>query len=325
MSRGDNSQAVHRIEFSVDWPPGHAVAYLIDGDEPILVDAGMVGETGSEELHDGLDAHGFSVDEIDHLLLTHPHADHVGQVEAVLEADPTVYAPAGIQAEFNRDIETVEANTRRNLRAAGVPSERLDDAVERLLWGHRTNRGALPLDAVDNWVEADSLVEIGGREFEPMYTPGHQRSHFCYGTEIGEEQVVFSGDMVVQPFRAAAIHANFDDGVEDGVTAFYEAFDRLESRSFDRVYPGHGPVHTEFETALSESIADLDDRVEQTLTDLGRFGAGTTALALADAQSDSESERARVLPEIVGVLSMLESRGEVQSWLDGDVRRFERC
>ena len=325
MSEEDDSPAVYRIDFSVDWPPGHAAAYLIDGDEPILVDAGMVGETGTEELHDGLDAHGFGVSEIDHLLLTHPHADHVGQVEAVLEADPTVYAPVGIRDEFDREIDTVEANTRRNLRAAGVPTERLDEAVERLLWGHRTNRGALPLDAVDNWIEADSPVWIGSREFEPIYTPGHQRSHFCYGTEIGGEEVVFSGDMVVQPFRAAAIHANFDDGVEDGVTAFYEAFERLESRSFDRVYPGHGPAHTEFETTLAESIADLDDRVEQTLADLARLGEGTTALVLADAQSDSESGRARLLPEIVGVLSMLESEGKVRSWLDGDVRRFERC
>lgn len=315
---------VHRIEFSVDWPPGHAAAYLIDGEEPILVDAGMVGETGTRELHDGLDAHGFAVEDIQHLLLTHPHADHVGQVEVILEADPTVYAPRGIRAEFGKDIETIEANTRRNLRAAGIPSERLDEATERLLWGHRTNRGALPVDAVDQWIDSDSRVRIGVREFEPIYTPGHQRSHFCYGTTVGGERCLFSGDMAVKPFRAAAIHANFDDGVEDGVTAFYEALDRLDSQSFDRVYPGHGPAHTEFERTLSESIADLDERVDQTLADLAALGSGTTALALADTQSDSDGERARLLPEIVGVLAMLDAEGAVQSWTDGELRRYER-
>lgn len=166
---------------------------------------------------------------------------------------------------------------------------------------------------------------IGGREFDPIYTPGHQRSHFCYGAEIGGERVVFSGDMVVEPFRAAAIHANFDDGVEDGVAAFYDAFDRLKHRSFDRVYPGHGPAHTEFEATLAESIADLDDRVEQTLAALDALGSGTTALALADAQTEGDGERARLLPEIVGVLSMLESDGAVRSWIDSEVRRYERC
>lgn len=315
---------VHRIEFSVDWPPGHAAAYLIADEEPILVDAGMVGDEGVQELHDGLDAHGYEVRDIDHLLLTHPHADHVGQVETILEgAEPTVYAPSGVRGEFSRDIESVEAATRRNLRAAGIPSDRLDNATERLLWGHRINRDALALSAVDHWIEADSRVQVGCRTFESIYTPGHQRSHFCYGTELGDERVVFSGDMAVEPFRAAAIHANFDDGVEDGVAAFYEALDRLQARSFDRVFPGHGPTHTAYEATVAASLADLDSRVEQTLADLAEFGGATTALALAGSQSDSDGERARLLPEIVGVLAHLESDGAVRSWVDGELRRYE--
>lgn len=36
--------SVRRIGFSVDWPPGHVACYLLDLDEPVLVDAGILGE-----------------------------------------------------------------------------------------------------------------------------------------------------------------------------------------------------------------------------------------------------------------------------------------
>ena len=41
---------VHRIEFDVDWPPGHVGAYLLDTPEPILIDAGMTGERAGDRL-----------------------------------------------------------------------------------------------------------------------------------------------------------------------------------------------------------------------------------------------------------------------------------
>ena len=51
-SRG--SVAVRRLEFSVDWPPWHAAAFLVEGptDEPVLVDAGVPDATGEEELRE---------------------------------------------------------------------------------------------------------------------------------------------------------------------------------------------------------------------------------------------------------------------------------
>lgn len=50
------SVTVHRLEFSVDWPPWHAAAFLLEADDPVLVDAGVPGSTGEEEIREGLAA-----------------------------------------------------------------------------------------------------------------------------------------------------------------------------------------------------------------------------------------------------------------------------
>ncbi|WP_436344261.1 MBL fold metallo-hydrolase [Natronorubrum sp. FCH18a] len=315
---------VHRLEFTVDWPPGHTAAYLLPGAEPILVDAGMTGERGRNELIDGLEAHGYVPEDIEHLLLTHSHTDHVGQVRTLLEAgDPTVHAPAGVRERFERGLETVEGATRRNLTEAGVGERYLESAVDRLLDAHRSHRDALPLEAVDVWFDGDDPVRVGDREFDPVYTPGHHVAHHCYGTTLGDERVVFAGDMAIEPFRAAAIHVNFDDGVRDGIAAYLDALERMQRYAFDRVYPGHGPVHERYDEVVERSIADLEDRIDQCVDALEDRSKPATVTRIADAQTDSFSERARVMPELVGALECLEREGEVRSWLEDGVRYYE--
>jgi glyoxylase-like metal-dependent hydrolase (beta-lactamase superfamily II) len=62
-------------------------AYLLTGDRPALVDAGtMPGVVDVIEKH---------VDDLETVVLTHQHADHVGELDAVVDAfDPDVYAYA---------------------------------------------------------------------------------------------------------------------------------------------------------------------------------------------------------------------------------------
>jgi hydroxyacylglutathione hydrolase len=60
-------------------------AYLVEGDRTVLVDAGAM--EGVVDVIDGL------TDELDAVVLTHQHGDHVAQLDAVLDAfDAPLYA-----------------------------------------------------------------------------------------------------------------------------------------------------------------------------------------------------------------------------------------
>ncbi|MDS0476995.1 MBL fold metallo-hydrolase [Natrinema sp. 1APR25-10V2] len=319
---GDRDAIVHRLEFSVEWPPGHAAAYVIPGDEPILIDAGTPGERGSEELHAELGDHGYEPSDIEHVVLTHGHTDHVGQTPTLLEVgSPTVYAPKQLRDRFERDMEAVAERTRANLLEAGLEPEYLDSASDRLLTAHRTVRESLPADGVDVWIGDDPFT-VGTREIEPIYSPGHHIGHCCFGTTLGGERVVFSGDMAIEPFRAPALLVNFDDGVEDSVRTFCATLERLKTYQFKRVLPGHGPVHEQYEECLDRSIADLESKLDRCLD---RIESGrTTAFQIAAERAGTKRGIGRIFAETVGLVAYLEDRGDVRSVLEDGVRFYEK-
>lgn len=318
----DSEVPIHRIEFAVDWPPGHAAAYVLATDEPVLIDAGTPGERGTEELKAGLADAGYTPADIEHVVLTHGHTDHVGQTLTLCEAgSPTIYAPKQQRARYQRDMETVAERTRANLLEAGLEPDLLESASERLLAGHRMVRDSLPEAAVDRWID-DEPFSVGEHDLDPIYTPGHHISHVCFGTALDGARIIFSGDMAIQPFRAPSLLVNFDDGATESVRQFRSSLDHLATHQFDRVYPGHGPVHDRYLACLDRSRSDLEGKCEYCLKQIE--SGNTTAFQIAVARTGTKREISRIIVETVGCLGYLEHHGRVQHVLEDGVRYYER-
>lgn len=318
--------SVRRIEFSVGWPPGHVAAYLLDLDELVLVDAGMpsgfdAGDADPDESLDaGLGAAGYDVEDIDHLVVTHPHVDHVGQVPRVLEAaDPTVYAPAGVRERFGRDPDALGERVRRNAREAGLTGDHLEEAVEMAVESLRRDSALLPVEAVDEWLEPGP-VQLGPLSAEAVHVPGHQADHLAFLTEVNDEASLLAGDVALDLFRAIVMHDGLDDGYVDAFDGFYAALDRLEALDVDRVYPGHGPIHDQFHDVLERDRNSLDrqlDRVKEQLEN-----GLKTVPGVAMSLSDDRSVR-YLVPEVMSALAHLDRYGRVESTMDDGVRYYE--
>lgn len=311
---------VHRIEFDVKWPPGHAAAYLLEDDEPVLVDAGMPGENNEHALRESLADVGFGPADIDHLVLTHPHVDHVGLADIVQDAgDTTVYAPASYRKALDRSLDEVETGIRKTVREAGIPEEFADHAVERGVEHVKEIRDLLPREWIDVWMADGDHVQVGNRIFEAVLTPGHQRDHLVLATMVDEERGLFSGDMAIRPFRAAAVHANFQPTQCEGVTAYYESLDRLDALDIDRVFPGHGPVHTEYHAAIEEARTSLDRLLDRTRDALRKDGSHAVHVATERTEDVTDGPW---LPEAIAALAHLEREGCAESRLEDGVRFY---
>ncbi|MFC6720118.1 MBL fold metallo-hydrolase [Natrialbaceae archaeon GCM10025896] len=296
------------------------VVTLIDGSEPILVDAGMVGEESLEQLQAGLANAGRSLSEIEHLVVTHPHVDHLGQIPAIQEAaDPTVYAPAGVRKRLDRDRADLEETVRVNGKAAGLVGSTLEMAIEKSTESLERNQALLDPETVDHWIEHDQLFTVGGLELRAIHTPGHQADHLCYYGDLDGEAVLFSGDLLLEPFRSVIIHTGLDDGVEDGVKAFYTSLERLDGLDVDRVFPGHGPAHQQSEAMIERSRGSLDRMLDHTYG-LIEDGA-TTALDIA-AERSGDREIQYVLCEVVGALAFLEAEGRLERSVEDGVNQY---
>ena len=313
---------VHRLEFDVDWPPGHVAAYLIDGPEPVLVDAGAPAEANDRELDEGLDAFGLAPGDVRHVVVTHPHTDHIGQVPRLTEAGARLYAPEPAVEQLDRDPGELAAGVRETAIETGLDPDGTDEHVERALESLERSRRLLSPDEVDVAFEFGGSFTVGDHAFEPIHTPGHQIHHACFRVELDGTTVLFSGDALVEPFRAAALHVGLDHGAYDAVAAFYRGLDNLDGLGVDRVYPGHGPVFDDFSGVLATTRDRLGGTVGSVERTLGEIGPATpieVTLARVD-----ELDHPAVLLDTVGALGYLDERGRATFERDDDGARQYR-
>ncbi|MDZ7746037.1 MAG: MBL fold metallo-hydrolase [Halobacteriales archaeon] len=318
------TQSIHRVEFPVDWPPGHVACHLLGGAEPVLVDAGIPTTEKSEmpadeRLEAGLESAGYELSDIEHLVLTHPHVDHIGQVQTVLDAgDPTIYAPASVRERFTQDATALGERVRENAATVGLTGDTLDNEVESAVESLKRNRRLLPLEAVDEWI-TPGAVEIGHHSGTAIHTPGHQADHLAYLLEFDGDSILLSGDTVMEPFRAVLIHDGMDDGHTEAFEASFTALDRLEPHDPDRIFSGHGQPHERFDEILERDRRRLHKRLDA-IEELVADGFETMP------EVASELARGRkpryIFAETISGLAHLDQTGRIESQVRNGVRRY---
>ena len=86
LSSVDAADGVHYVDVGVHGIPNHGSVYVVDADEPAIVDAG----TGRNDDHvlAALDELGIDTDDVRHILATHVHLDHAGGAGSLAAACP---------------------------------------------------------------------------------------------------------------------------------------------------------------------------------------------------------------------------------------------
>ena len=168
------AQAVHVLDLNFQNRNDAIAAFLVPySGGAILVESGP-GST-IESLKAGLATHGYSVDDVTHVLLTHIHLDHAGAAGWLAQQGADVYVhPRG--APHMIDPSKLIASATRIYQ----------NDMDRL-WGEFL---AVPEEQVYIPEDGETLT-IGNLEFVAHYTPGHANHHIAYG--LGD--LVFAGDV----------------------------------------------------------------------------------------------------------------------------------
>ncbi len=146
----------------------------------IPTDAGLVLiETGPystfPNLTAGIEAAGYSADDVKHVLLTHIHLDHAGAAWAFAERNATIHVhPFG--ARHMADPSRLMDSARR------IYKDEMDS-----LWG---DMRAIPENRLRTAEDGYSL-SVGGKNFTALYTPGHAVHHNAWKVD----DVIFTGDV----------------------------------------------------------------------------------------------------------------------------------
>ena len=240
---------------------GVIACYLLaDASELALID---VGPTACiEQLLAGVRAAGFEPEQIRHLVLTHIHLDHAGAAGTLARLLP------GARVYVHRIGAPHLLDPSRLLSSA----QRIyGDRMERW-WG---TIEPVPEERLVILDDGDTL-EVAGRRFEVLYTPGHAVHHVAFYDV--SRRVIFPGDVAGVSLEGIGYVRPPTPPPDLSLEDWYASIDRLEALQPNTLYLPHFGVVREIPTHFAQLRTHLAEWGEIVLAGM-RAGEDDQALA----------------------------------------------
>lgn len=304
---------------------GSVNVWLLTGDPLTLVDTGPSREDALVALQEQLALHGFAIEDIELVLLTHHHLDHTGLATTIRErSGATIAAHRGTDQWGRRWSEHIEAERKFTLKLIGdhgVPGALVSEAVG---FFEMIVADGSPFDA-DLVLSDGDTVRAGDRTLRTVFRPGHSTTDTLYVDT--ESDVAFVGDHLLAKITTGAELMPTELPGDERRRALMEYLGNLRKTQvmpLRRCYPGHGPT-------IDDHGALIEDRIAFHAVRLDRIhrlvGDGCSSAFDISRQLWSEEVAASspvlVVWEVLGHLDMLVNRGLVLEEVDDrGVHRF---
>ncbi|NUR77009.1 MAG: MBL fold metallo-hydrolase [Thermoleophilia bacterium] len=310
---------VSQLPIPVPWL-GSVNVWLLEGDPLTIVDTGPSNARAAAALEEELARHGYSVEDIELVLLTHHHLDHSGLAGAIRERAGARVAAHRTAAEWGRNYQARVAAerrfTERLLAAHGVPANRIAETAP--FFEYIADESA---DYTTDVVLADGdKIVAGGRTIRVVHRPGHSTSDTLFVDEDSDE--AFVGDhLLAEITTGAEIMPTELPGRERrrSLLEYLGNLRKTEAMGLAACFPGHGPVIEDHRALIEARLAFHAERLDR-VAELVRDGCTTAFQVARRLWSDEIADTQPVLVtwEVIGHLDILVNRGTVREDIDPD-------
>lgn len=311
------------IELPTPFPVGPVTVYLAaaPGQPLTLVDTGPRTSRTRAALDAGLARLGYTVSDLQRIVVSHAHADHFGlAAELRAESGAQVVTHAWnveALADYAGDRARRTTFYAGLFRRAAVPPQILAAMYEAT---RAVNHFASPV-AVDRTVGEGDVLPLAGHPWQVLHTPGHAAGLICLydprgGTLLSSDHLLadISSNPVVEPPPPG------ESERLRSLALYREALKRVAALEVRRALPSHGPVINDVASLVARRLAFHQHRLDRILEAL-RAGAVTTwdvTLALFPDRSPLDTFLA--VSEVIGHLDVLEMEGQIEArTLPGDI------
>jgi glyoxylase-like metal-dependent hydrolase (beta-lactamase superfamily II) len=292
---------------------GSVNAWLLPGDPVTLIDTGPRDDGALSALEAGLRREGLRVEDIELLLATHHHLDHVGLAATIQRRSGAAVAVldrmADYAARYSAGVEEDRRFARGLMTHHGVPDQLVADTDE--LWNYI--RATTEDFRTDVRLSEGDQVRAGGRTLRVVARPGHSTTDTVFVDE--HDAVAFVGDHLL-----ATISSNTEicaperaaDGRARSRLRYLESLERTRSMPLARLLTGHGAPVTEHARLVRARLRDHRRRCERILAVLedGPQTAFEIAGGLWPERTVAE-QSLLVVWEVIGNLELLLAAGAV--------------
>lgn len=309
-----------RIELSLGIMFQTVNCYLIPGEQLTLIDCGLDSESNWLSFQKKLNNLGYKVKDIEQVIITHEHRDHIGLLPEVMEnSDCLVRVPKSIEGWFSEPDVLKERQGKFNekiFRTLGFPEE-IYDQITQFYQTANLGRKIEELDRFQFFEEGDFL-SLGNTEWEVMNTPGHSPTQYVFFEK--EQKRIFGSDMLL-PIAPMPIptenHKNKEQPIQP-LNDLIDSFGRLKDFNFETVYPGHGPVFSDANKMIDKQLGRIQMRKEECL-EIIKNGYHTPY------QINRRMYPYQQIPPdfsgmfmILGYTDLLQAEGRIKGEIDGD-------
>lgn len=207
--------------------------YIINcGGSLVMIDTGAGCNT--KTIIENIKKDGLDPENIDHILLTHSHADHGGGAALIKNLYSLEVCISEIEAEC--------------LASDDESMIKLDVAKRSGLYSPEYTFS--PCDA-SVLLKNKDRIEINGFTFEAIEVPGHSQGSICYQVRLAEGIALFTGDVVFYDGTIGMLNCDGSD-----LSEYRKNIHRISCLNIDLLLPGH------FVFVLSDGQKHIDKAVK---------------------------------------------------------------
>jgi glyoxylase-like metal-dependent hydrolase (beta-lactamase superfamily II) len=322
---------IHCLPIPTPFAVGRVNCYLIDDDPLTLVDTGPNSGKSLDELETALRDHGRRIEDLERIVVTHQHLDHMGLVGILARRSSaevcTIDVLAPVLEEFGAHAERDDELAVALMLRHGIPR----DVVSALRTVSRSFRGWGGSAHVDRPLADGEALDFAGRTLQALHRPGHSPSDTLFWD--AERSLLIGGDhllanissnpLVSRPLGGRSGEPG--DGRPRALMTYLRSLAETRAMPIDVVLTGHGDP-------VDDHAALIDERVgmhERRARKIGDLIAERPATAYEIAQAlwgnVAVTQAYLTLSEVLGHADLLLDRGEIREAEVGGVVRYESC
>jgi glyoxylase-like metal-dependent hydrolase (beta-lactamase superfamily II) len=319
------SADLHCLPIPTPFVVGRVNVYLVEDDPLTLVDTGPNSATSLTTLEAALAEHGRKVSDLERIVVTHQHIDHIGLVQILADRSGAEVVAldrlAPWLADYGNGMEADDAFSEAIMARNGIPED-VRFALRSVSGAFRAWGAAA---TVTTPVADGGTIGFANRSWTLLHRPGHSPSDTVFhDAERGE---LIGGDHLIKHISSNPLISRPLEGGDpadrpQALAIYLDSLAKTRTMELVRVLPGHGEeIHGHAQ--LIEERFRLHERRARKL--LGLIAdQPRTAYELAQAMwgNVAVTQAYLTLSEVLGHVDLLRNDGHVVELDEDGVARF---
>jgi glyoxylase-like metal-dependent hydrolase (beta-lactamase superfamily II) len=314
---------IHRLAIPTPFAVGRVNVYLIE-DEPLtLVDAGPNSGTSFDELQRGIAGLGHSLEDIELVVLTHQHIDHLGLVSLVAAHAEAEVAAIDVAVPFvenySREAQEDDDFARNIMFRNGIP----EDVVTALqsvsqafrAWGSRAD--------VTRVLRDGEAMAFRDRTLHVHHRPGHSPTDTVFHDR--ERRILIAADHLLKHISSNPLITRSLDGSGErpqALVTYLESLRKTREMEVDLVLPGHGEPITDHRGLIDERFALHRRRADKIHGLIAERPRSAYEIARELWGNIAVTQAYLTLSEVLGHIDLLQNAGRVREVEENGVAVF---